>query len=218
VLAERALERAKKLLARPGGLYLAALLLEWGVARCEGVEAAERLSELLAQLRNDPEQNRQLLRQGEAQSRAWLRARAKALENLGELAAARLAWDGLARLADGDERKKAQDEVSRLAGLLARTPYLGLTFAGDSTTVKEVVAGGPAHKAGLRPGDVVEALGKVRVSSLAELRLLVRKLRPGETVALSLRRTDESVKVDLTVGSGGEKDPTGANPPRRVPK
>src|SRR5262249_52865088 len=56
VLSENAFERAKKQLARPGGLYRAALLLEWTVARGDRAEAAAKAGELLRQLREDPEQ------------------------------------------------------------------------------------------------------------------------------------------------------------------
>jgi predicted esterase len=201
VLARRALEKARLGLGDPDLVYPSAALLEWVVARCGLAGDAESAGELLRGLREGAGTGPELLRRGEEEARAWLAARARGLERLGDLEGARRAWDGVARLAEGAGAREARAQERRLAALVAKGPYLGLTFAGATTTVKGVAEGGPGGRAGLRAGDAIEEVGKVKVETLAQLRRQVRALRPGDEVRLGLRRAGKALSLTVRVGA-----------------
>jgi hypothetical protein len=200
-LTARALDRAERELRDPGRLSRAAALLEWIVARGGSGDAAVKASELLQELREDEVRGRLLLRRRDAEALADQAARARALESLGDLEAARRTWDAAARLADGDERTKALAEARRLAERATRSPYLGLTFAGTTLTIREVAADGPAAWAGARAGDTLISLGKVPVTSLAGIREQLLRLQPGDDLAVGLRRGGKPIIVSLRVGA-----------------
>jgi predicted esterase len=201
VLAGRAVARAREQLRKPDQLYRTAMLLEWAQARCGSTEAARQAKEMLDELRKGP-QRKLLSEQADTTSRRLLLARAAALEKAGRLAEARRAWEGVGRLADTDAlRQRAAKEARRLAARWAETPYLGLTLEGDTTTVRSVVPGGPAHRAGLRGGDRVEQMGEEKVSGPADVRRRLARCKPRDELRLGVRRTDQSLVVAVTVGS-----------------
>jgi S1-C subfamily serine protease len=135
-----------------------------------------------------------------------LTASGRALEAIGRLEDARRAWEGVVRLAEGNERKKAAVEVSRLAGLLARTPWLGLTLAGESSLVKSVSPGGPVQRAGVKPGDRVVKIGTSKVVLLDDVRRELLAAKPGDRLKLVLLRKDKEVSVVVKVGSPPRKE------------
>ncbi len=66
--------------------------------------------------------------------------------------------------------------------------------------VADVVRGGPAAQAGVRPGDVVRGLEHETIRTRADLARALRPLTPGRTVALLVRRRgggEETVRVTL---------------------
>lgn len=80
--------------------------------------------------------------------------------------------------------------------------------------VLDVAPGSPAARAGLRatrtradgtivPGDVIVAFGGEAVESARDLRRLLDRRRPGETVRLTVIRGGERVDVDVTLGAEG---------------
>jgi S1-C subfamily serine protease len=68
-------------------------------------------------------------------------------------------------------------------------------------TVTAVVAGGPAHEAGIRVGDVVETVDKHPVDSIEDVMALVRHDLPGQPVMVELRRGSRKVAVQATLAS-----------------
>jgi S1-C subfamily serine protease len=78
-------------------------------------------------------------------------------------------------------------------------PYIGLRGREGAAGVEllDVHAAGPAERAGLRPGDVVESIDGVEVRTLAGLLGEVERLAPGDTVGLRVLR--EGVGIDVTV-------------------
>jgi len=82
-----------------------------------------------------------------------------------------------------------RDEVMRL-GLKEESGAL----------VKEVVADGPAAKAGLKKDDVITRFGRTPVESAAQLRRLISETPPGRTVSLSIVRDRRSIEVSVTLG------------------
>ncbi|GAB5077405.1 S1C family serine protease [Arthrobacter sp. AD-310] len=101
-----------------------------------------------------------------------------------------------------------------LADGTAEHAYLGLTPGeltaqiADQLGIGEVTGvlvlsvdeDGPAGRAGIRPGDVLESMEGVQLTAPEKLLAELRGRNPGNTVSLSVKRGDrsEDVKVDLT--------------------
>jgi putative serine protease PepD len=64
-----------------------------------------------------------------------------------------------------------------------------------------LVSGGPAEKAGLRPGDVIVAIDGSKVADSAELIVAIRSHRPGETVTLSVQRSGDQRQIRVTLAA-----------------
>ncbi|WP_212990809.1 S1C family serine protease [Actinoplanes auranticolor] len=67
--------------------------------------------------------------------------------------------------------------------------------------VRDVVAGDPAAKAGLRPGDVITAFGGERVPTVESFLGALRGVEPGDSVELTLLRNGKQQTAKLTVGA-----------------
>ncbi|WP_395363252.1 trypsin-like peptidase domain-containing protein [Streptomyces sp. YH02] len=86
---------------------------------------------------------------------------------------------------------------------------LDMQFNGDGARVGEkgkdgaaaVTPGGPAAKAGLRPGDVITKVDGQRVHNGEELIVKIRAHRPGDRLELTLTRGGKELTKTLTLGS-----------------
>ncbi|MFJ3581168.1 trypsin-like peptidase domain-containing protein [Streptomyces sp. NPDC090127] len=86
---------------------------------------------------------------------------------------------------------------------------LDMQFNGDGARVGEkgkdgtasVTPGGPAAKAGIRPGDVITKVDGQRVHSGEELIVKIRAHRPGDELELTLKRGGKEQTKTLTLGS-----------------
>ncbi|MFF9199290.1 S1C family serine protease [Streptomyces sp. NPDC014779] len=86
---------------------------------------------------------------------------------------------------------------------------LDMAFAGDGARVGDkgkggtasVTAGGPADRAGIRPGDIITKVDGQRVHSGEELIVKIRSHRPGDTLRLTLTRDGKEQTKTLTLGS-----------------
>jgi serine protease DegQ len=88
-------------------------------------------------------------------------------------------------------------EVQDITPELAESFKLGET---RGVLIANVVRGGPAEQAGVKPGDVLlEVQGKPVPDSSAMLNT-VAETRPGEVATLTLLRSGEKVALKLTVG------------------
>jgi diguanylate cyclase (GGDEF)-like protein len=87
--------------------------------------------------------------------------------------------------------------ANRRAGTL-----IGVTLGPDATgmTLEEVAADGPAARAGLRAGDVVTAVGEVRVDTAADYRRAATSFRRGAPVAFTVRRDGTAQRVTVEPG------------------
>jgi predicted esterase len=205
-LAALALEEARKALGERDELHQGAAQLEWLVKRFGKTESGEKAADLLTTVRADPARAKALTEQATSDERTHLRTRAKLLEAIGQVEEARAAWEGVARLARGEDRNQAAAEAKRLAGLTAKTPWLGASFAGDTTVVKAVLPGGPAHRAGLRAGDRLLRIGKTTVATPGDVRDQVKAVRPGDTLRFALQRGEKEMSLAVTVGSPPVKE------------
>ncbi|MEV5969238.1 trypsin-like peptidase domain-containing protein [Streptomyces sp. NPDC051921] len=86
---------------------------------------------------------------------------------------------------------------------------LDMQYGGDGARVGEkgkggassVTPGGPADKAGIRPGDVITKVDGQRVHSGEELIVKIRAHRPGDRLKLTLTRDGKEQTKTLTLGS-----------------
>ncbi len=66
--------------------------------------------------------------------------------------------------------------------------------------ITSVDRSGPAYRAGLRPGDIVEAVNGEKVDSTRSLIKSIAVLAPGSTAHLTIRRLGHEADVDVQVG------------------
>jgi serine protease Do len=72
----------------------------------------------------------------------------------------------------------------------------------DYGLVVEDVAGGPAARSPIQPGDVILAVNQDRFRSLEEFKRLIAQRKKGESVALLVRRGDSALYVPIELGAG----------------
>jgi serine protease Do len=80
--------------------------------------------------------------------------------------------------------------------------YLGIRpdEANNEYRIKEVSPGSPADKAGLKVGDVLLRFAERDVKSNADLQRLLGRRRPGEEIALDVRRGEEELTLRVKIG------------------
>jgi serine protease Do len=78
--------------------------------------------------------------------------------------------------------------------------------------VAEVEPGGPADKAGLRPGDVILRVGNTPIAEVSDLPAAVGQAQPGDRVPLAVwrERRNVDVTIELTTARGPGQRPTEA--------
>lgn len=83
------------------------------------------------------------------------------------------------------------------------TPELAESFGlqkASGTIIAGVLRGGPADKAGIKPGDILLAVGEKPVSDTVSMLNLVAQLTPGEKVALTVLRKSKKTELSVVVG------------------
>jgi hypothetical protein len=71
---------------------------------------------------------------------------------------------------------------------------------GQGVGITELLPDGPAAKAGLQAGDVITAFAEKPLASLADLFRELAGRKPGDRVKLTVRRGEETVPVEVTLG------------------
>jgi serine protease Do len=94
-----------------------------------------------------------------------------------------------------------QDVTDELAGAFGVREREGVLIA-------DVMKGGPADGAGLRPGDVVVEFGGTRVREVPDLQRRVAGVTPGQKVRLVVVRDRSSIPVTVTVAEMPGEEPT----------
>jgi Do/DeqQ family serine protease len=89
-------------------------------------------------------------------------------------------------------------EVAELTPPMAESFKLGATQRG--ALIAGVLRGGPADKAGVKPGDVLLEIEGRPVADPASMLNLVAALAPGSQAKIKLRRGDKEVDAAVTVG------------------
>jgi putative serine protease PepD len=87
------------------------------------------------------------------------------------------------------------------SGKRPRRPFLGLSIGRNGTDVAQVVPGGAADKAGVRRGDAIASVDGRPTRSPADVARVVARHKPGETVAVVVRRDGRERTLRATLGT-----------------
>ncbi len=197
--AARFVETAEAELRQPDRTWRGVALLQGVVARWGKTDAADRARKLLEEIDGDARRSALLAEQAGGEERQILLAQARGFERLGDLTHALQAYRLLVKHhPNTPDGRKAEEEARRLANL----PYLGVGFAAsDAAKVTQLVAKGPADRAGLKAGDVVTALADKKVGTAQEFREALREYKPGDKVALEVQRGGQAVTLTVELGA-----------------
>ena len=83
------------------------------------------------------------------------------------------------------------------------SPELAETFNSKLTEgviITGVLQNGPAAKAGVKPGDVIETIGGRKIADVTQLLAVVASLKPGTAAHFTINRKSEKVELDVTPG------------------
>ena len=83
----------------------------------------------------------------------------------------------------------------------AITPQIARALELDDTqgvVVVGVVRGGPAHRAGMQPGDVIVAIDGKKITEAHEALLAISSRKPGDHVKLEVLRDGKSLMLEAT--------------------
>jgi Peptidase family M28/PDZ domain/PA domain len=72
--------------------------------------------------------------------------------------------------------------------------------APDGVLLEAVMAGSPADRAGIRGGDVLQRLGDSKITVLEDFESALRKYKPGDKVQIVVRRGQEKIEAEVTLG------------------
>jgi len=101
-----------------------------------------------------------------------------------------------------DDKKKEDKDKPAKAG------YLGIMIDADDgkIRIKEVVAGAPAEKGGLKADDVVLKLDGKEINDLQAFVEAVRGHKPGDKITLTVKRGDKEMEIKITAGEKPDED------------
>ncbi|MCL2137622.1 MAG: trypsin-like peptidase domain-containing protein, partial [Coriobacteriia bacterium] len=71
--------------------------------------------------------------------------------------------------------------------------------------VDAVISNSPAAQAGIRPGDIIVRFGDLPIATSSEVVLEVRAHQVGDTVTIMVIRNDQSISIDVTLGSDADR-------------
>jgi serine protease DegQ len=86
-----------------------------------------------------------------------------------------------------------QDITPELAESFGLSKKSGAIIAG-------VLKGGPADKAGMRPGDILVAVEGKPVSDTTDMLNIIAQLKPGNRAQMTVLRKSQEATMDVTVG------------------
>jgi hypothetical protein len=82
--------------------------------------------------------------------------------------------------------------------------YLGLSLEKNSTTVSQVVKGGPAEQAGIKAKDKLLMVGNVKIVAVADLLKVLQSTKPGAEVKVQLQRGEELLTISVKLAAPPE--------------
>ena len=79
-------------------------------------------------------------------------------------------------------------------------PYVGISFVDSTNEISAVSNDSPASEAGLKTGDLVIAVDDTEIENRADFSRVARKLKPKDEITIKVKREDEELELELTVG------------------
>lgn len=110
-----------------------------------------------------------------------------------------LAWDVMQDLINHGEVVRGwlgieiQEMTRELAASFGMPDHSGILIAG-------MFRDGPAHRAGLRPGDVLIAINSKKISDGKHAMEMISRIKPGKTAQLQIRRDGKQFAIEATMG------------------
>jgi S1-C subfamily serine protease len=110
-----------------------------------------------------------------------------------------------------------------IAGKTVKHPYVGVCLidstsggaeispsANSDCSTGPVVAGSPAAKAGLKPGDVITKIDNKQIANSDDFITVISSYQPGSTVTLTVRvpKSTSSKQIQVTLGNRPKSAPT----------
>ena len=94
-------------------------------------------------------------------------------------------------------------ELADRAAVTKAKPFLGVRlfrFGGRRAPayIDRVISGSPAASVGLRPDDVILAIGDERIKTVSHYDQVLQTLAPGEAIEITVKRDQELIRVNLT--------------------
>ncbi len=83
------------------------------------------------------------------------------------------------------------------------SPELAQTFGARSTEgviITGVLQNGPAAKAGVKPGDVIESINERKIKEVTQLLSVVASLKPGTAALFTIERKSQKLELHVTPG------------------
>lgn len=85
--------------------------------------------------------------------------------------------------------------------------------------VTHVYPGGPAARAGIQVGDLIQRMNTTPIASSAEAVLLIRELQPKTEVIFTIERGQDDLKIPVTIGTrGNQGNQTAQAAPPQIPQ
>jgi serine protease Do len=109
------------------------------------------------------------------------------------------------------ERLVKGEDIDDRAGQRRALLGIGLDRDAEDARIGSITPDGAAAKAGLKAGDVILRFACQEIQSYAQLPPLVQKHKPGDLVALQVRRGNEVLQLQVTLGEPRRSSP----PPSR---
>lgn len=120
-----------------------------------------------------------------------------------------------ARLEDGESWGELGDFDTGLVGSLMFGTEL--TWDEYDARVRRVEPGSPASRAGIRRGDELVSVDGQAIADPLELSLILGERSPGDTISTKVKRQNEVLKLEVTLGSYPETTEEPRVPIRRKP-
>ena len=109
------------------------------------------------------------------------------------------AWALLAKnYADTPVGRDAEEQMRRLSTQKLPPAYLGMGV--QDNVIDQLAPQGPAAKAGLKVGDVLNKVGDKKIASADDLFKLLPMLKPGDRIRVEVLRDERAVVVTIEVG------------------
>ncbi len=104
------------------------------------------------------------------------------------------------------EQSRVKEVNTSVVILKRRRPIVGMVLdgIGESVLIKRIEKNSPAEKAGLKVGDIIQAVDGVQIRSVYQAVTPVLYKQPGDTITYQVQQGQEIRQVEVVLGGGVE--------------